>query len=112
MKKQFKPENFEILFHSGDFMTLIINLLLPESTYSQHNIHRHNIYNPPDASNSPVFDDLTSILSQKAIAANNLPYKVTIDHVIIGDFILNHLSLDCKTTQADNRAPQLLEIIN
>ena len=100
------------MFQSGDFMTLTTNLSSPESTYSQHNIHIHNLYNKPDASNSPVLDDLTSILSQKAIAANNLPYEVTTDYVIIGDFIIHHLSWGCKTTQADHRAPQLLEIID
>ena len=112
MNKRFKPEDVQVLFHSDDFMTLTTNLYSPESTYSQHNIHIHNLYNSPDASNSPVLDDLTSILSQTAIAANNLPYKVTIDHVIVGDFNIHHLSWGCKTTQVDNRAHQLLEIID
>lgn len=112
MNKRFKPEDVEVLFHSGDFMTLTTNLSSPESTHSRHNIHIHNLYNKPDTSNSPVLDDLTSILSQTAIAANNLPYEVTTDHVIVGDFNIHHPSWGCKTTQADNRAPQLLEIID
>ena len=93
-------------------MTLTTNLSSPESTHSQHNMQIHNLYNEPDASNSPVLDDLTSILSQTAIAANNLPYKVTTDHVIVGDFKIHNSSWGCKTSQADNLAPRLLEIIN
>ncbi len=64
-----------------------------------------------DASNSLLLDDLTSILSSTAIAANNLPYKVTKDHVIVGDFNIHYHSWGCKTEQADNRAHQLLKII-
>ncbi len=93
-------------------MTLTTNLSSPESTHSQHNIHIHNFYNKPDASNSRVLDDLTSILSQTAIAANDLHYEVTIDHVIFGDFNIYHPSWCCKITQADNLAPKLLEIID
>ena len=112
VNNRFKPEDIEVLFHSGDFMTLTTNLSSPESTHNQHNIHIHNLYNELDASNSPVLDDLISILSQTAIAANNLPNEVTTDHVIVGDFNIHHPSWGCKTTQADNRAPQLLEIID
>ncbi len=91
VNKQFKPEDVEILFHSGDFMTLTTNLSSPESTNSQHNIQIHNLYNKPDDSISPVLDDFTSILSQTAIAAKNLPYEVTTDYVIVGDFNIHHL---------------------
>ncbi len=112
VNKRFKTEDVEVFFHSGNFMTLTINLPSPESTNSQNNIHIHNLYNKLDASNSFVLDDLTSILSQTAMAANNLPYKMTTDHVIVGDFNIHHSSLGCKTTQADNRAPQLIEIID
>ena len=92
VNKQFKPENVEVLFHSSDFMTLTTNLSLHESTHSQHNMHIHNFYNEPNASNSPVLDDLISILSQTAIADDNSPYKVNTDHVIIGDFNIHHFS--------------------
>ncbi len=112
VNKRFKPEDVEILFHSGDFMTLTTNLPLPKSTYSQHNIHIHNFYNEPDASNNPVLDDLTSILSQTAIAANNLPHEVTTDHVIVGDLNIHHPSWGYKKIQADKRTTQLLEIID
>ena len=112
VKKQFKPEDLEVLFHSCDFIILTTNLSSPKSTHSQQNIHIHNLYNELYASNSPLHDDLTSILSQTAIVANDLPYEVTTDHVIVGDFNIHHLSWVCKTTQADNQAPQLLEIID
>ncbi len=92
VNKLFKPEDVEVLFHSGDFMTLTTNLSSPESTHSQHNIQIHNLYNKQDASNNPVLDDLTSILSQIAIAANNLPYELTTDHVSVRDFNIHHPS--------------------
>ena len=82
------------------------------STYNQHYIHVHNLYNKPGTSNSPVLDDLTSILSQTPATANNLPYKVTADHIIVGDFNIHHPSCVCKTAQADNWAPQLLKLID
>ncbi len=112
VNKRFKPEDVEVLFHSGDFMILTTNLSLPESAYNQHNIHIHKFYNEPDDSNGPVLDDFTSILSQTAIAANNLPYKMTTDHVIVRDFNIHHPSWGCKTTQADNWVLKLLEIID
>ena len=93
-------------------MTLTTNLSSPKSTYSHHNIYIHNFYNEPDTSNSLLLDDFTSILSQTAIAANKLPYKVTTDHVIAGDSNIHHLSWGCQTTQADNRAPKLPKIID
>ena len=106
VNKRFKPKDVEALFHSSNFMTLTTNFSSPESTNSQRNIHIHNFYNEPDAFNSHVLDNFTSILSQTAIGANNLPYKVTTDHVIVGDFNIHDPSWSCKTTQADNRAPQ------
>lgn len=93
-------------------MTLTTKLSLPNSTHNQHKIYINNLYNKSNISNSPIFDDLTSILSQTAITTNNLPFEVTTDHVIIGDFNIHHLSWGCKTTQANNRTPQLLKIIN
>ena len=41
-----------------------------------------------------------------------MPYEVTTDHVIVGDLNIHHLSWGCKTTQVDNCANQLLEIID
>ena len=93
-------------------MTLTTNLSSLESTYSEHNIYIYNLYNKLDVSNIPVLDDLTSILSQTAIAANNLPSEVTTNYVIVGDLNINLPSLNCKTTQADNQTPKLVEIIN
>ena len=92
VNKRFKPEDVEVLFHSGNFMTLTTNFSLPESIYSQQNIHVPNFYNQSDSSNSLLLDDPTSILSQTAIAANNLPYEVTTDRVIVGDFNVHHPS--------------------
>ncbi len=37
---------------------------------------------------------------------------MTTNYVIVGDFNIHHLSWNCKTTQANNRVPQLLEIID
>ncbi len=37
---------------------------------------------------------------------------MTTDYVSVKDFNIHHLSWGCKTTQADNQAPQLLGIIN
>ena len=37
---------------------------------------------------------------------------MTTDYVIVGDFNIHHPSWGCKTTQADNQATQLLEIID
>ena len=82
------------------------------STYNQHYIHVHNLYNEPGTSNSPVLDELTSILSQTPATANNLPYKVTTDHIIVRDFNIHHPSWVCKTAQAGNWAPQLLKLID
>ncbi len=112
VNKRFKLEDVEVWFHSGNFMTLTTNLSSPDSIHSPHHIHIHNLYNEPDASNSSVLDDFTSILSQTAIAANNLPYKWTTDHVIVGDFNIHHPYWSFKSTQADNRAPKLLGIID
>ncbi len=92
VNKRFKPEDVEVLFQSGNFMTLTTNFSLPESIYSQQNIHVPNFYNQPDSSNSLLLDDPTSILSQTAIAAHNLPYEVTTDRVIVGDFNIHHPS--------------------
>lgn len=103
---------FEVLFDSGDLMTLTTSLSLPESTHNQHDVHIQNLYNEPDTSNSPVLDDLTSILYQTANAANNLPHAVITDLVIVGDFNIHHPSWGCKTTKADNWSSQLLEIVD
>ncbi len=43
VNKRFKPEDVEVLFHLGDFMTLTTNLSSPESTHSKQNIHIHNL---------------------------------------------------------------------
>ncbi len=110
MNKRFKTKDVEVLFHSGDFMTLTTNLSSPKFTHRQHNIHIHNFYNEQDASNRPLLDNFTSILSETAIAANNLPYKMTTDHVIVGDLNIHHPFWGCKTTQADNRAPSTSSI--
>ena len=112
VSKRFKPKDIKILFYKDYFMTLTTNLSLPKSTYSQYNIHIHNLYKKPNTSNSLIFNDLTFILSQIAIIINNLLYKATIDHIIIGDFNIHHPSWGCKIIKTNNRAPQLLEIID
>lgn len=93
-------------------MTLTTKLSSRDVTGNHHFIHIHNLYNEPNTSNSPILNDLASILSHTAATGNNLPYEVTNDHIIVGDFNIHHPSWGCKTTQADNLAPQLFELID
>ena len=53
----------EVLFYSGDFMTLTIKLTPHLTPSNPHYIQVQNVYNEPEAQNSPIFDQVASILS-------------------------------------------------
>lgn len=112
VNKRLKPQDIKVLFHSGDFMTMTTTLSQRASTSYQHNIHIHNTYNEPDTTQSPVLDDLAFILSETGNAITNSPHEVITDHIIVGDFNIHHPSWGTRTTIADNRSSQLLEIID
>lgn len=75
-----------------------------------HYIQVHNVYNKPETQNSPVLDQVASILSRAP--TDTLPRNSSIDHLIVGDFNIHHPSWGGHIIRLDIRAFRLLELID
>lgn len=91
-------------------MTLTIKLMPYSNSFIPHCIQVHNVYNKLETHNSPVLDQVASILSRGP--TDTLPRNSSINNLIAGDFNIHHPSWGGHIIRLDIREFRLLELIN
>lgn len=91
VNKKMQEYDIDCVFHSADLVTLQI-CLVDHPASGKHYVQIHNVYNQPKLDPSPVMAELEVVLSTNSILNMSTTGSSSIEHIVLGDFNIHHLT--------------------